>query len=301
MQTFIQFAEAEEDHIPVKIRQLKGNPNAFGAYHKNKRVGAAIHWNDLSHGKPSIYKSEVHPDYRKKGVATALYKHIEKHIGKELHPASSLSDDAFHFWNKYRPSAVKDDLRHHTKHLVGKDVEHPRHGPAKITSVGSGVAIATKPNGNTYALNRKELVSHGHLNEDAELGKKIKKAMSSKAAYQILDGHHETSGSTWQAGGCGVMAHGLHPHLKGSKLVDVHNKTTGNTEHVAVHHGDHVYDANGATPHKDFIKKFRKREMIPAHHDLELTDHNPARAHKSGIVTHPATSDAVHKHLKSML
>lgn len=34
----------------------------------------------------------------------------------------------------------------------------------------------------------------------------------------------------------------------GSHKQDVHNKTTGKTEHVGVHHGNFVYDANGATP-----------------------------------------------------
>jgi GNAT superfamily N-acetyltransferase len=160
LRSFIQFLE--EEHIPVKIRQFKNNPNAFGAYHKNKRVGAAIHWNDITHGKPSIYKSEVHPDYRKKGVATQLYKHIEKHIGKELHPATSLSDDAFHFWKKYRPEAVKDDLRHHKDKLMGKEIEHPVHGKGKIESVGSGNATVRLPSGQNFIAGKEMLRKHGH-------------------------------------------------------------------------------------------------------------------------------------------
>ena len=135
--------------------------------------------------------------------------------------------------------------------------------------------------------------------EDQDLGKRIKKATSSNAAYKILDSHPSTKGSTWQAGGCGVLAHALHKHLPGSKLVDVHNKKTGHIEHVAVHHGEHIYDANGATPTKHFIKKFAKREL-KNHEDLELTPHDPKRAAKSEISTHPSLVDKMHKHLSSL-
>jgi hypothetical protein len=132
---------------------------------------------------------------------------------------------------------------------------------------------------------------------EAALGRKIKAATGDNDSYKILDSHPHTKGSTWQAGGCGVLAHALHKRMPGSKLVDVHNKKTGHTEHVAVHHGDHIYDANGATPVKHYLKKFAKREM-KSHHDLELTPHDPARAAKSEISTHPALVDKTHKHLQ---
>jgi hypothetical protein len=126
------------------------------------------------------------------------------------------------------------------------------------------------------------------------LGKHIKKHANNNEAYKILDSHSSTKGSTPHAGGCGIVAHAIHKHLPGSKLVDVHNKATGHTEHVAVHHGDHVYDANGATPVKHFVKKWSKQEGKPEH-NLELTPHDPSRAKKSDISTHSV--DKMHSHL----
>lgn len=129
-----------------------------------------------------------------------------------------------------------------------------------------------------------------------DLGRKIKKATTSNnASYGILDSHHDTHGSTWQAGGCGILAHALHKHLPGSKLVDVHNKDTGRTEHVAVHHGDHIYDASGATPAKSFLARYKKREGLQGNH--ELTSHDPKRAQASGLVTHPSLIQQTHQHL----
>ena len=133
------------------------------------------------------------------------------------------------------------------------------------------------------------------LSEATSLGRSIKTAMSSNAAYAILDSHPETDGSTWQAGGCGVLAHALHKHLPNSKLVDVHNTDTGKTEHVAVHHGNHVYDADGATPAKTFIAKYKRREGIK--HNLELTPHDAKRTAKSEIPTHASLIDKAHQHL----
>lgn len=110
MLTFGEFYE-DQDHIPVKIKQHPKRPSEFSAYHKGKLVGRAIHWKDLNHGMPSIFNTEVKAEYRKKGVASQLYKHIEHHLGHELHPATALSDDGHAFWSKYRPEAVKNDLR----------------------------------------------------------------------------------------------------------------------------------------------------------------------------------------------
>ena len=134
--------------------------------------------------------------------------------------------------------------------------------------------------------------------DSVTLGRKIKAATTGdNDSYKILDSHPHTKGSTWQAGGCGVLAHALHKHLPGSKLIDVHNKKTGHTEHVAVQHGEHVYDANGATPEKHYLKRFAKREM-KSHHDLEMTPHDPARTAKSEISTHSGLVDKTYKHLK---
>lgn len=150
MLSFIQYI-TEED---LKIKIKSPREGVYTAHQGRKRVGAAITWNDVGHGKFGIYKSETHPDYRKKGVMRQLYNHIEKTTGKTLHPASALSDAGHKFWSKFRPEAVKDDLRNHHDKLIGKDVHHPTHGPAKIDSVGSGGVMGRMANGHTYFLKK---------------------------------------------------------------------------------------------------------------------------------------------------
>ena len=175
MLTFTQFTEARETFpqvatnphkgpLKITIRKRKGGDERGAAYTahgpKNKMIGAAIYtWKDLTHNKPSIWKSETHADYRKHGVMSALYHHIEKDQGVTLHPSSTLSDDGHALWQKFRPSAVKGDLRSHK--FMGKEVHHPEHGQGTIDEVGSGVVRAMHPNGKTSYHNREALKKQG--------------------------------------------------------------------------------------------------------------------------------------------
>lgn len=139
---------------PLKLTIKEPRQGVFTAHYKGKRVGAVSTWNDLQHKKFSVFKSETHPDYRQRGVMTALYQHIETTTGKQLHPSSSLSDDGHAFWSKYRPEAVENDLRKHRGKLMDKEIDHPIHGKGRITSVGSGMATATRDDGKTFPVNR---------------------------------------------------------------------------------------------------------------------------------------------------
>ena len=154
-----------EGPLKIKVKQHPKNPDCYMAYHGKKRIGAAMTTKDIEHGKHSIWKSETHPDYRQKGVMRHIYNHIEKTTGKELHPSSTLSDDGHKFWQKFRPEAVKDDLRNHRDKLVGKEVEHSHYGPGKIERVGRKGVLAAKPNGNTYHLSTDHPEVQKHLNE----------------------------------------------------------------------------------------------------------------------------------------
>ena len=109
-------------------------------------VGMATAWHD-SNGNWVILNSEVRPKYRRRGIATAMYKTIEENSKRELKPAVSLSDDAFEFWKSYRPGAVALDLRHRTD-LVGRKVQ--KNGRiAKIIQASGGVATIEFDDGNT--------------------------------------------------------------------------------------------------------------------------------------------------------
>ena len=150
---------------PLKLRIKEVRPGAYVAYHKNKKVGAAITWNDINHGKFSIYKSATHPDYQRMGIMRQLYQYIEQTTGKQLTPATALSDDGFEFWKRYRPEAVKDDLRNMKGELLGKTFEHPKYGKVRIDGVGSGVVRVTLPDEyHNTTLNRKKLIELGVLN-----------------------------------------------------------------------------------------------------------------------------------------
>lgn len=55
-----------------------------------------------------VLEAWVEPDFRRKGIATALYRAIENSTGRLLKPDRSLSDDAIAFWRSYRPGALPD-------------------------------------------------------------------------------------------------------------------------------------------------------------------------------------------------
>jgi predicted GNAT family acetyltransferase len=148
---------------PLNLKVKEPHNGIYKAFHKGKLVGAASTWNDLSHGKFSIYKSETHPDYRKKGVMQHIYHHIEKTTGKQLHPSSTLSDDGHKLWQKFRPDAVKNDLRNHRDKLIGKETVHPKYGPGKIERVGSGNVTSKMPSGMNYTLSKDHEEVKKHL------------------------------------------------------------------------------------------------------------------------------------------
>lgn len=271
--------------------------------HQRKGIGsyamrAINHYAD--HNNKTVTLS---PEHRGKGQPSKsklvdFYKSHGYKPNKGRHKDYRFSDSMIR-----TPASLKEDDHH-----KGFDVESSKKHSAHWRGiVGKNPEVSHRIGTKSYW--DREVVPKLHENEShfkpskehdpVALGRKIKAATTGdNDSYKILDSHPHTKGSTWQAGGCGVLAHALHKHLPGSKLVDVHNKKTGHTEHVAVHHGDHIYDADGATPAKHFIKKFAKREM-KSHQDLELTPHDSARAKKSDISTHPGLIDKTHKHLTS--
>ena len=103
-------------------------------------VGRAVAWID-SFGDFTILEVAVHQSYRRRGVARALYSCIEADAGQQLKPATSLSNDAFEFWKRYRPEAVANDLRHRRDELMGRKVEKSGR-TATIISIGAGAVTA---------------------------------------------------------------------------------------------------------------------------------------------------------------
>ncbi len=108
-------------------------------------VGMATAWYD-SEDDWVILRSEVRPKYRRRGIASAMYRSIELTSGKQLKPAVSLSDDAFEFWKSYRPEEVANDLRHRPELLGRKAQKNGRIGT--IIAASGGVATIEYDDGN---------------------------------------------------------------------------------------------------------------------------------------------------------
>lgn len=71
--------------------------------HKMVNVYAAIDGKTVGHGVYSTEHEEmrhveVHPDYRRRGVATAIYKHLHKH-GWKTKPSGTLTSQGKKMWN----------------------------------------------------------------------------------------------------------------------------------------------------------------------------------------------------------
>lgn len=171
--------EATEDYTYHADHSRRG----VLAKHKGKNVGSLTIWKE--DGKYSAAEVAVHAAHRRKGVATGMYREAEKHFG-ELHPSSALSDDGHAFWSKYRPEAVKNDLRNHKHKLMGKETE-THYGKGTITSVGRAAAIATlHHNGNTAPVKKDHIQKL--ISEDYPLAHKDKDGWYSDGDYEARGG-----------------------------------------------------------------------------------------------------------------
>lgn len=122
--------------MPVFVEMI--GRQSVRAFAGKRVVGGASAWED-SRGEFVILKAEVKEPYRRRGIATAMYKAIEEATGKQLVPAVALSDDAFEFWKSFRPDAVAKDLRHRKQELLGvKALKYGRLGT--IIEASGGIA-----------------------------------------------------------------------------------------------------------------------------------------------------------------
>jgi hypothetical protein len=85
-----------------------------------------------------------------------MYSHAESETGKQLVPSNSVSDDAFKFWNKYRPESVAQDMRHH-QYLIGQPHTNSSGKTCKIVSLGAKSATVQYEDGKTSTHPRKDV------------------------------------------------------------------------------------------------------------------------------------------------
>lgn len=116
------------------------------------------------------------------------------------------------------------------------------------------------------------------MNAD-KIGKAVAKWCKSKAAYKVLDANPSTSGTTWQAGGCVLLAQGLHNILPGSKMlglvvkldkewVPLQGDTDELIDHVGVLYQGRVIDADG--PHESQRSWAKRWLQVERSHDKHV-------------------------------
>lgn len=96
------------------------------------------------------------------------------------------------------------------------------------------------------------------MNAD-QIGKAVKRWCKSAAAYKLLDANPSTKGATWQAGGCVLLAYGLHNLLPGSVVVGLIQIRSDGVEqigHVGVLYQGKIIDADGAYASAAYWSKF---------------------------------------------
>lgn len=134
-QSFLKESFEPEKSHPIKPTiRVKRNETSFTAYIKGRVAGRLIV--DQYKTPKEVFKVATNPQYRRMGVATALYNAAIT-VYPDLTPSSVRSDDAVAFWSKFRPGSMKKDLRSYKQYLLGKHVKTNRYSGV-IYDVGGG-------------------------------------------------------------------------------------------------------------------------------------------------------------------
>ena len=114
-------------------------------------------------GDKEVAQIKVDPNYRRKGVASALYD-----ASGVTKPSDNLTLDAFLFWNKRNPNLVKDSLYHFRDDLMGKEV-NTGVVSGKITDVRDSKAFVTNESiGFQDSISKSELQNLGLIPESSD-------------------------------------------------------------------------------------------------------------------------------------
>lgn len=145
----LQFFEVRNPDVRVK----KFDGGIYRAYLGRKKVGHAqlndFKTDEVGDDERYIWKSAVHPDYLRQGVATELYNVIADDVvanGLKLVPSpdTQLSKDAYEFWKARDPESIKGHGKYKSEpyqKYIGREIVVTRNGrerPAIVTHVGWG-------------------------------------------------------------------------------------------------------------------------------------------------------------------
>jgi GNAT superfamily N-acetyltransferase len=96
--------------VEMEYHELKGTKDNWAPYHvrhseeAGRKTFSVLHqghhvgWAHLSLAGDSVTDLHIREDHRRRGVATALYKHIEAHIGKHLKRSTHQTYLGNAFW-----------------------------------------------------------------------------------------------------------------------------------------------------------------------------------------------------------
>jgi GNAT superfamily N-acetyltransferase len=141
----------EARNSDVRVKKFEGG--IYRAYLGRTKVGHAqlndFKTDEVGDDERYIWKSAVHPDYLRQGVATELYNVISNDVeakGLKLVPSpdTQLSQDAYKFWKARDPKSIKGHGKYKAEpyqKYVGKEIVVTREGgqrPAVVTHVGWG-------------------------------------------------------------------------------------------------------------------------------------------------------------------
>lgn len=87
----------DDPNLSYSVKNAQGN-----------EVGDAVVRNAERLGMENVY---LEAPYRRQGIGTALYGHIEQDLGKKFAPSGMLTDQGHAFWMKLNPEAVRGYAR----------------------------------------------------------------------------------------------------------------------------------------------------------------------------------------------
>ncbi len=105
------------DHDLISKLEVKKDFPPYGVKYEVYLGKRRIAFADIDHGSTEISLVQVNEGYKLRGVATFLYDHIEKDLGRKLKPSEALIEDGEAFWkarNRRRSNPNNNKIKNKT-------------------------------------------------------------------------------------------------------------------------------------------------------------------------------------------
>lgn len=96
------YREALQNRVSqIDFLPSKSISNTVNAWVDDKPVGRII-WNGADHDEPySVNTIDVHPDYQRQGIGTALFNHVKQNYEPQLQHSTNLTGEGAAFRNSF--------------------------------------------------------------------------------------------------------------------------------------------------------------------------------------------------------